>query len=276
MKKILIPTNFSLNSYHTIDYVTKLFTNEYCEFYFFNSYSYGMSGLNAIELLQADDEWFDKPKIDSLKQLGRLVEKYTLKSKNSKHVFHAICEHSNLVHGLKNTVEKLDIDIVILSSRAEKTIGKTTTNVLKEIRSCPILIVPPNAPVSKGVHLTIASDFKQKINTNEINKFCKALVNTNFEIGILVLETQHSLSAEAAINLETLIVHVKQYLIQPIDIEFVQSSNHLKDYAMSHLTDIMCVIDKKPDVFRKIGLYKSKVISKLEQLRANTVLTIHQ
>ena len=50
----------------------------------------------------------------------------------------------------------------------------------------------------------------------------------------------------------------------------------LKDYAISHLDDIICIIDKKPDFFRKIGLYKSNVISTLGQLRTNTVLTIHQ
>jgi len=276
MKKILIPTDFSLSSIQTINNVIQLFKNESCEFYLFNAYTCGTSGLNAIEMLQADDEWFEKPKDESLKQLGKLVELYTFKSNYPKHTFNAISECINLIEGIKNTILKIDADLVILSNTAEKTIGKITENILESIRTCPILIVPPHASNGKHIQLTIASDFKQKINTSEIEKFCKTLDNTNFEIGILVLEEQNTLSNESITNLESLITYLKRYSKTSIDLEYAKSSKDLEDYAISHLDDIICVIDKKPDLFRKIGLYKSNVISTLGQLRTNTVLTIHQ
>lgn len=276
MKKILIPTDFSLNSIQTINNVIQLFKNESCEFYFFNAYTCGASGLNAIEMLQADDEWFEKPKEESLKRLGELVEQYTVKSNNSNHVFNAISECINLIDGIKNNIIKIDADLVILSNTAEKTSGKIAENILESIRICPILIVPPHVSNGELIQLTIASDFKQKINTREIEKFCKTLDNTNFEIGILVLEEQNILSKESITNLESLIICLKRYSKTSIALEYAKSSKDLKDYAISHLDDIICIIDKKPDFFRKMGLYKSNVISTLGQLRTNTVLTIHQ
>ena len=269
-------SDFSLNSYQTIDYVIRLFINEHCEFYFLNTYTYGVAGLNAIELLQADDEWFDKPKEESLKQLGKLVERYTFNSNNPKHTFNAISECKNLIDGIKENIEKIGIDLVIVTGNAEKTVGKTTKNILEKIRSCPILIVPPHASISKEIYLTIASDFKQKINTLEIDKLIKALENTNIEIGILVLEKQNTLTTEAASNLESLLIYLKQLLNKRIGLEYIRPSYHLKDYAASNLDGIMCIIDKKPDLFRKIGLFRSNIILTLKQLRSNTVLTIHQ
>ncbi|WP_452223460.1 universal stress protein [Lacinutrix chionoecetis] len=276
MKKILIPTDFSLNCYQTVDYITKLFANEYCEFYFLNTYTYNASGLNAIEMLHADDDWFDKPKRESLQKLGKLVARYTLTPKNDKHEFNAISEYMSLVDGIKKTIEEIDIDLIILTSSVEKTAGKNIESILEKIRSCPILVVPPHASVNNGVYLTIASDFKQKINTIEIGKFVKALENTTINIGILVLEEQNTLTSDAVDNLESLIIFLKLVLGKQIDVEYIQPKFRLKDYATSHLDGIMCIIDKKPDLLRKIGLYKSKVISTLKKLNTSTVLTVHQ
>ena len=276
MKKILIPTDFSINSIHTIDYIIDFFKYEDCQFYFLNNYIYDTSGLNAIELLQADDDWFEKPKNESLLQLGKLVERHTLNSNNSKHEFNAISKCIALVDGIKVSIDEVAIDLVILSGSGEKAISKLNESILEKIRSCPFLIVPPNAAVCNDVYITIASDFKQKVNTIEIDKFCKTLTNTNYKIGILVLEASDTLDIDAANNLEIFTAYLKIYSGKHIDIEYIHSSNELKNYAVSHHDDIICVIDQKPNLFRKIGLYKSKVISKIAQLRHNTVLTIHQ
>ncbi|MDO7172310.1 hypothetical protein [Mariniflexile sp. AS56] len=276
MIKILIPTDFSLNIYQSIDYVTALYVNEYCEFYFLNTYTYDVVGLNAIELLQADDAWFDEPNEESVNKLGELVEHYTLKTNNVKHAFNAISECVGLVDGIKKSIEKIGIDLVILTSESSKNIGKTSENIIEKIRSCPILIVPSHASIHEGIYLTVVSDFKQKVNTLEIDAFCKALKNTNFEVGILVLEEKSALTTEAVNNLELLIIYLESMLDQRIGLEYINSSYHLKDYAASHVEGIMCVIDEKPDLFRKIGIHKSNVISTLGKLNTNTVLTVHQ
>ena len=276
MKKILIPTDFSLNSSQTVDYITTLFKNVNCEFYFLNTYLYETSGLTAIEMLQADDEWFDKPKEESLKKLGRLVTRYTLKSNNSKHSFHAISECRSIAEGVKENVDKIGIDVVVLTSKNSDSLGTTTEVILERIRSCPVLIVPPHAIASNGINFTVASGFQEKINTEEIERFFKALAMTNTQIGILVLKEQNTLSDKEAENLEILLNYLKQLSNNSIGLEFLSPADKLADYAISHHDEIMCVVDKKPDLFRKIGLVNSKVITVLKQLKNNSVLTIHQ
>lgn len=146
----------------------------------------------------------------------------------------------------------------------------------KKIRSCPILIVPPNATACSGITLTIASSFQEQINTNELERFIRALENTKTQIGILVLKAQNTLSDKAADHLEQLLEYLKTRSKAPIGLEFLPTTLDLADYAQSHNDEIMCVVDKKPNLFRKIGVVRTKVISKLNKLGTNPVLTVHQ
>ena len=276
MKKILIPTDFTLNSFQTIDYVIKLFKNETCDFYFLNTYSYNVNGLDAIQMLQADDDWFDKPKQNALKQLGKLVERYTLNCPALNHQFFAISDCSDLVLSIQNNIKQLSIDLVILTSKKEQNLGKITQNIVEKIRCCPVLIVPPHASASNKINITIASDFKQQINTRQIDKFLNILENTNLEITVLILAKQNAISDCASNNLETMLGYLKEISGHTATLHYTASSYNLKAYAQSHLDGIMCVIDKKPHLLRKMGVFKSDIFSTLKQLHTNTVLTVHQ
>ena len=74
MKKILLPIYLNHHNCDAIDYAVKFFKREVCEFYFLNTYNYNVQGLNAIQLLQADEDWFERPKLESQKRLGRLIK----------------------------------------------------------------------------------------------------------------------------------------------------------------------------------------------------------
>ena len=276
MKKILIPTDFTLNSFQTIDYVLKLFKHETCEFYFLNTYSYDANGLDAIQLLQADEDWFDKPKQNAQKQLGKLVERYTLNCKALNHQFFAVSDCSELLLSIQKNIKDLNIDLIILTSKKEKNLGKKTQSIVEKIRCCPVLIVPPHAATSNKINITIASDFKQQVNTHQIDKFLNILENTNLEITVLILEKQKALSDTASNNLEAMLDYLKQISGHTASLHYIGASYNLKAYAQSHLDGIMCVIDKKPHLLRKIGVFKSDIFSTLKQLHTNTVLTIHQ
>ena len=276
MKKILIPTDFSLNSYQTIDSVLKLFKNKECDFYFLNTYQYNISGLDALGLLHEDEEWFDKPEEDAKEKLGKLIERYTSKSSDKNHGFHAITECSSLIDAVKKQQKLLNIDLIILSSGTNKKSGRKNEIILETVRSCPILLMPAQALIDKKISMTIASDFKQKINTARIDKFRKSLIGKQIEIGILVLDKQNQLSDTVAGNLEALIKYLKQFQNTKINLEYAKTDSQLKDYASSHPNGIMCLVDKKPDFLRKIGVFKSDVIMRLKQLNTNSVLAIHQ
>ncbi|WP_147676258.1 universal stress protein [Algibacter pacificus] len=274
MKKILIPTDFSENSYKAIDYILELFKNEVCVFYFLNVYNYGTHGLSAIEMLQADDEWFEKPKENSLKQLGDLLEEYTVNRNDAKHEYHVISESLSLVKALEKHTKKLNIDLIVLEGNTK--VNKNIETVVGEMRTCPVLIVPRNVFFNIGINLTIASDFMDSVRTIEIDNFLKTFKNTSLKVSILVLGDQSAFTDEVNRNMMLLFNHLEYGLGVSVKVEFAEQSSNLKAYAASHFNNIMCVVDNKPGILRKFGIYKSKVISTIEKFHNHPVLTIHQ
>ncbi|SFD36760.1 universal stress protein [Algibacter pectinivorans] len=274
MKKILIPTDFSKNSCQVIDYTMKLFKNETCAFYFLNTYLYDSNGLSAIEMLQAEDDWFEKPKEESLQHLGELLERFTGDKGNIKHSYHVISEYASLVEGLEKQVKEIGIDLIVL--KGEIIVSKQVKVIIDKVRACPILIVPSAASIYKKLNLTITSTFKQVLRTIEVDAFLNILSNTNCDINILVLEKEETATAEVKNNLKQFVSHLEKFPNSAVQVEYMKASRSLKDYAITHLNSIMCITDKKPGLLRKIGLTQSKAISVLEKISKNPVLAIHQ
>lgn len=228
-------------------------------------------------MLHEDEEWFDEPEEESRQKLDVLIKCYTSKSSGrSNHGFHAITECSSLLDAVKKYQKLLDIDLIILSSKADIGSDKENENILEHVRGCPILLMPAHASIDKKVSMTIASDFKQKINTSQIDRFRESLNGKHVEIGILVLDKQNQLPEIVTNNLETFMGYLRQFQNTKINLEYAKTGCQLKVYASSNPSGIMCLVDKKPDLLRKLGLLKSDVISKLKQLNSSTVLTVHQ
>lgn len=276
MKKILIPTDSLSFNEQAVDYAIKLFKNEHCDFYFLNTYNYCSNSLDALELLHAEDEWFDEPKEDSLQKLGDLIEKYSLSNNNPKHKFYAISECLDTIKAVEKHIEKQSIDLIILSANKDKKVDKVSTSILNHIRSCPVLFVSSNSEISEVLKITIVSDFQQKVNTEDLELFNIPQVSTNVKIQVFVLGKHEGLSISAKNNVQEFIEYLRATLKISVIVKYITSTDVLVRYANSHTDSIMCIIDKKPDLFRKIGLFNSNVMPTLNYLHGNTVLLLHQ
>lgn len=274
MKKILIPTDFSENSYKAIDYITELFKNEVCTFYFLNVYNYQANGLSAIEMLQADDDWFEEPKAYSLQQLEALLTEFAVFKSNPKHKFHVISEGLSLVKAIEKHIDLIKVDLIVLKSHAKAS--RNIESIVGEIRTCPVLVVPLDATFKTKLKLTIASGFAEEVRTSGIDGFLEIFKNTNMKVSVLVIGSKETVTEHVRENMGLLTSHLERYLNKSLKVEFTEKPSHLTAYAISHLNNIMCVVDNKPDLLRRFGICKSKVISTLHKLQNNTVLTVHQ
>ncbi len=278
MKKILIPIDYRTFNHQAVDYAIELFKNETCDFYFLSTYNYVSNSLNALEILHAYDDWYDEPKEASMNRLGDLIKKYSVIAEKNNHKFHAISECSDLVSAIKKNVDALSLDVIILSNdrKAKRVVDKTLANILDKIRSCPVLLVSTCTEVCDVMQITIASSFKQKINIDDLESFALPVVHVNFELQVLVLEKAERLSESEKDNLQTFIDSLRVTFNITIKVAYIGSKDQFGRYASSHLNSIMCIIDEKPNLFRKTGLVKSNIITALNNMQGNTVLMLHQ
>ncbi len=280
MKKILIPIDFNLNNYDPIEYVIQLFKREACEFYFINTYTYDIDGLDALSILQENDAVFEKPKSDSEMYLGAIVQKFCLTNPNKRHRFFAIAQYASLVKGIKKVIRENEIDLVIIPGKREigstkVKYSKNTRRILENIRECPVMIVPPTAVLYDSPVFVLVSTFEEKLNETEIQNWYDFVDTVRGSVKIILLSHATEMTPVQSENLNQLRTQIESYVQNSVVVEQVESINKLKDYIRHHSEYIICLMDRKPGIWRLCGINQSKITS-LGPLLNNPLMALHR
>ncbi|GER60710.1 hypothetical protein ULMA_28180 [Patiriisocius marinus] len=279
MKKILIPVNFNNNSHDAIDYAIKFFKHEDCHFYFFNTYTYNVDGLNAIHLLQADMDWFEKPKLESENNLGAVIYKYTFNNRNKKHRFNAISESINLIDGIKKAIDEIKIDLVVIPGKKLKddTIqgySRNTRRIIENIRECPVMIIPSSAKLHKRPEFVLVSNFEIELPKEELQNWFELVKIVNGRIKIVTLFSKSKMTDIQKIHQDLVRFNLEIMSASSIPIENIDTVNDLKDFANYHSDYIICLMDRKPDIWRICGITQSR-ITNMGPLRSTPLIALH-
>lgn len=281
MKRILIPVDLTIHCYEAIEYTVEFFRYEKCEFYFLNTYNYDVDGLNAIHLLQADDDYFEKAKSDSEFCLGRVVENFASRSGGNNHFFSAISERAILVDGIKKTVKDLEIDMVVLAGEkknngeSSEKYSRDTKRILDNIRECPVMIIPAATKLHKKPEFLLVSNFEQYLPEAEIGKWYELVRIANGTAKVVCFEEVGELSGSQITNLDRLKSQLKSLSGNSVEFEFIENLTSLKDYAADHEDYIICLMDRKPDFWRKCGIKHSK-ITNIGPIPGTPIIALHR
>lgn len=147
MKHILLPTDFSGNSWNAIQYAVRLFKDEVCEFTLLNTYNPMTHTADPI-LGYSPQFGLDQAIKDmSVQNLNEFLEKITKTLKdNPNHSFKTFSTLNNLISGINVFMEENKIDLIVMGTQgatgAKKVLfGSNTVHVFKDVK-CPTLAVP--------------------------------------------------------------------------------------------------------------------------------------
>lgn len=280
MKKILIPIDFKFNSYDAIDYAVAFFKSEKCHFYFLNTYTYDVDGLNAINLLQADDDWFEEPKQNSEIRLERAIRKYTFNNRNENHWFNAISECTNLVEGIKKTIKDLKIDLLLFAGKGQTNIeakiySKNTKRIIDNIRECPVMIIPASAHIKNNPKFIFVSNFEINLPNREIENWYELVKITKGSVKIISLSRKDKLTTFQIANQNKVRLQIEKLFEIPVSIEYLETPLDLRNFSQYNSDHIISWMERKPDFWRRFGLTHSRITS-LGPLPSNPLIALHR
>ncbi|RDY58042.1 universal stress protein [Flagellimonas nanhaiensis] len=158
MLQLLVPTDFSDNSYNALFYAAHLLEDEECTFHVLNVYADGGQ--------VAKDE--SKEGLDSI--VHRLVRDV---GKNQRHTFKKTGLHSNLIDGVAQYAKENNFDLMVIGNKGHDEMkdilfGNNAMQLVREITCCPILIVPLEIDFKKVSKMAFISNYANPITSKNV------------------------------------------------------------------------------------------------------------
>ncbi|MBT8188389.1 MAG: universal stress protein [Croceitalea sp.] len=190
MKRILLPTDFSENAWHAIDYGRKLFASQECQFFVLNAFQIGSSGLMTKMNRANQTRLFQITKAESEAGLKKAMDRINQEKTNPKHSFKTICMVSTLVNAVAKSAYEEDIDFIVMGTKGatglkEVFLGSNTVRILKKVTYSPIIVVPDDFKSSKLETILFVTGFEHLHDTFEIRPMANIAKFTGAKIKVL-------------------------------------------------------------------------------------------
>ena len=172
-KRILLPTDFSKNALNAIRYALDMHEKEKCEFYLLNVFQVKGYSTKSIMVPEPGDIDYEAAKKFSLDGLEKQMEILSLREENPKHRFYRISQFNSILYGVKNIIDKKDIDLVVMGTKGaggkiSTIFGTNTVNIMEKVKECPVLSIPENVRFSPPKEIVFPTDFKASFKRKEI------------------------------------------------------------------------------------------------------------
>lgn len=263
MQRILVPTDFSENSWNAIRYTLAFFKGESLDFHFLHV---GFQGIaenlnedlytNGLAIASAQTK-------GALSKLEDLVKRIQLTFPNHKHKLFTHFENSLFVEGIRKASKKWDIDLIVMGTKGasglkEVTLGSHSGAVITRVK-CPTLIVPENAFFQNPANIAFPTDFNMPYK-NRVLKTLQSFASYHTStIKILRVVRKGG-------NLETEQVKNREYLSDVLQgtahsFHWIQSpelESGLQSFIDSMDINIIAMVGKNLNFFQRL-LFKPKV-----------------
>jgi nucleotide-binding universal stress UspA family protein len=153
---VLIPTDFSENSWNATRYALSFFGDRKCTFYLLhvNEISKVIQGGSTISIHENSEHRI------KLQQLIQMIEASRF---NSNHTFFALTATDTIVGAIRKEVENKHIDFIVMGTKGASgikkiAVGSNTTDVISKVK-CATLVVPENAHFTEINNIALPTDY---------------------------------------------------------------------------------------------------------------------
>ncbi len=258
MRHILLPTDFSENSWNAIKYAIQLFENEQCTFHLFNAYTpivYDLTYMLLASPAQFDvrDSIRESSRVSLSALQNRISEEY---GSNPNHQFETIARFETLIIGVKELIEERDIDLVVMGTKgatgARKIVfGSNTVQVFNEI-SCPIIAIPSDFEFLKPQELLFPTDLEVDFNEKQLQALKGIAVLHKAKIKAMHVRTGHGLSENQNHNKLKLATLFENMNYQFYDFNDMVIRDAINKFQDAYTVSMLVMINNKQSFFENL------------------------
>lgn len=171
-RTVLIPTDFSKNALHALQYAQALYKCEHSCFFLLHTYAEEVYKYHWKATPKEIEKVKQEKKEQSEKKLDELLQTVIGHTPNPLHNFETIACLDSFVDGVNIVVNERNIDLVIMGTKGENsdhktTFGSYTIEVFKYVK-CPVLAIPENFEYKQPKIILFPTDYRLPYKRREL------------------------------------------------------------------------------------------------------------
>lgn len=197
MKNILLPTDFSDNSWNAIVYALHFYKDANCNFYLLYVHKLSVIINNDFPYIPNQDIPENGYILAAKKQLKEVLQKISETfPKNRKHNFYTLTDCNFFIESLRKHLEEKKIAVIVMGTKGASglsrlIIGSNTGDVITKVK-CTTLVVPENAKFKKIEEVAFPTDFSMSNDLQVLQPIVEILEEKNSSLRVLNISKKSS------------------------------------------------------------------------------------
>ncbi|WP_053992003.1 universal stress protein [Mangrovimonas sp. TPBH4] len=189
MKNILLPTDFSENSWNAIKYALQLFENETCKFYLLHTYTPPIYQVDYALMIPDNLSMVDTARAKAVEGLNDFMERINKEFPNSKHTFESQAIFNTLIQEIIIFARQKAIDYIVMGTKGASgtkgiLFGSNTVHVFKNVK-CPVLAIPEDFSFETPHEVLFPTDYSIQYKESQLKPIRDILSAHSSRINIL-------------------------------------------------------------------------------------------
>ena len=279
-KKILIPTDFSKNSWSSLVYALNLYKDEECTFYLLNAFQLFDFPSDTIRDADPGNAEYEKVKEKSESGLKGLLEGINMRNDTSNHNFEIISKYNKVIDAVLETVKEKGIEFLIMGTKGENNpestlYGSNAVRVIEKVQDCPILVLPPDINFGEKVinEIVFATNFKTLYNHHELDYLVNIAKRSKAAVRVLYVQESDKISSVQEDNKKVLSDHLKEVVYTFHTLTNIKVAEGIHSFIESRGSGMLVLVNKKHGFFS--SLFSKSLVKEIGHKPQVPVLVLH-
>jgi nucleotide-binding universal stress UspA family protein len=261
MKQILLPTDFSENSWNAISYALQLFKEEECTFHLLNAYTPVIYNVEYVLGYPAQFGLGDAVRETAQENLKDIISIINDEYNNPNHRFEAYARFDTLISGIREFISEHDIDLIVMGTKGatgakEVLFGSNTVHVFKNGKY-PVLAILSNFSFEAPHEILFPTDL-DVIYKHSSLKILKEIVESNeARLNALHVSTGYVLTEKQERNKDKLESMFSKSAFLFHDVKSSEIPEAINEFQIRHKINLLVMINNKRSFFENLFFKKT-------------------
>ena len=262
MKKILLPTDFSENSWNAISYALQLFKDEKCTFYLLHTYTPIVYHVEYVMMSASQIGLEDIVKQQALKSLEGFEKRIEEQYSNPNHSFKSQVVFNTLTLEVAEQVKEHQIDYVVMGTKGatgakEVLFGSNAVHIFKQAK-CPVLAIPDSFDFETPSHILFPTDYEIDYKNEQVKPLVELSKIHQTKINVLNVSYGRDLAPNQQKNKATLSSLFKDLNYEFFSVKNQEITQAISDFQAETPADLLIMINNKHSFFENL-FFKSTI-----------------